>query len=185
MREKKRKMLIMKNMKMNFKQVYSDKDKKKEESNPLYDVDSPGSPRDQPVQGDHEPFKQSVSKEQSAHVNGGRGGKKETRTEAKLRVTSRKLNLKKISNIFKPVSVEETGKMGASRTSLNFGVSCDKEICTVQYKTNDCVSQSEELEQKGSMHHIGFGPGCAPTCIHIGVIQMSYCVKKISTNTYC
>ena len=33
----------MKNMKMDFKRVYSDKNKGQEESIPLYDVDSPGS----------------------------------------------------------------------------------------------------------------------------------------------
>ena len=77
------------------------------------------------MEGDHEPFIQSVSKEQRCPANGGRVGKKETRTEAKLRVTARKLNLMKTSNIFKLDSVGETRKMGSSKTSLNFGLEYD------------------------------------------------------------
>ena len=69
----------MKNMKIIFKQADCEEEKKLEES--IQDILEINQ------------CNQSVSKAQSSHVNGGRSGKKETRTEAtqRLRITAIKL----------------------------------------------------------------------------------------------
>jgi hypothetical protein len=91
----------------------------------------------------------------------GMGARKETRTEATLRNTARKLNLKKITSMFEQVPVGESKTQSRNtyiqKTSDMNGVSWGGEMCTVQTESSNCDSQSEVQEQGGAKRHLGFG----------------------------
>ena len=100
-----------------------------------------------------------TSSQEKAHGKGRGGSKKETKTEAKLRVAARKLKLKKITSIFEPVPVgerQETNRENILITLEKSGVSLGGEMCTEHESTN-CVSQSQGQGQVGPKRHLGLG----------------------------
>ena len=101
----------------------------------------------------------------SDHAKGG-GPRKETKNEAKLRTTAKKLNLKKISSIFQPIPVggrEASSAVISSQQTLGLDrMSWGGETCTVQAGSTICASQSEMERQGVAKRHLGLGAslGC-------------------------
>ena len=100
-----------------------------------------------------------TSSQETAHEKGRGASKKETKTEAKLRVAARKLKLKKITSIFEQVPLGERQTNSRENTLITLGksgVSLGGEMCTAQESTN-CVSQPQVQGQVGPKRHLGLG----------------------------